>query len=883
MRNDGLIKMQNPLRLLSGIRHGIFISLAAISLDATQAENLSSRFKLAEGLEIHQIATDAEVPDCTCIAINDKDQIYAAGPNYLRMIQLDETDNEFASVTNVTQSIHQAAQGLYVDSGSVYYVADGGIWQIELNEDSTDSGQKRIKHIDLPTGSEHTSHAIRKGKDENWYLIVGNACDSMAALQNTKNPLIPEPRAGMIWKFSSDWKNRSIVAHGLRNAYDFDFTDDGNFVTYDSDGERDISLPWYRPTRVFLIKPGEDAGWVTRSWKRPNSDPSMPTVLAELGRGSPTGVKRSKGKRLPERFHNGTFVLDWTFGRIVFVSDKGRTELIAQPRDYSGFAVTDIETLKDGRLIVSVGGRGSSGGLYLIDRIRHQSNSPTERSVGIEETAKDQQTEINETRTANLIRPSKEKRLIKQIRDRPTPAIHIEAASLAISAIENQPTDIDSWHECLTLLIESVGGLGKGDPKDARGGTQSAAVFDGYRGPIRPKLSDKLRDRASKAILAAIPNYRGETNLHDEMIRTIAVLEPEESYALKGLLTEMQEATNPIRKLHCLLAIARLPCKRSDDQTEVIVDAMLDIVRGVRSKKMNTDRHWPIRLGELFDALQYRDSLLPSRIVAHPDFGEPADLIWMERMDPENLERARQKLLAQEPFRNNPEIATFIARGDDVVPRPITRQWLSQVETREAGIIALTNDARITDEIILRREAWSSNAEIQKLVRSALKRLDLEIPPRPNESESVSAWDERLEVISTITGEQNVGAKIYEKKLCAKCHDGNRTLGPRLEGVGKRFNRETLLKSIYDPSDTISDRYRSRIIISKEDERIEGIPIYESVDGITLLTADGKTLRIENDKIQSMKPSSISTMPEGLLDGLSDQEVASLIEYLQSL
>ena len=59
--------------------------------------------------------------------------------------------------------------------------------------------------------------------------------------------------------------------------------------------------------------------------------------------------------------------------------------------------------------------------------------------------------------------------------------------------------------------------------------------------------------------------------------------------------------------------------------------------------------------------------------------------------------------------------------------------------------------------------------------------------------------------------------------------------------------------------------------------------IYENVDGLTLLTADAKTLRINADSIAEMKPLVTSMMPEGLLDGLSDQQVADLLAYMHSL
>ena len=59
--------------------------------------------------------------------------------------------------------------------------------------------------------------------------------------------------------------------------------------------------------------------------------------------------------------------------------------------------------------------------------------------------------------------------------------------------------------------------------------------------------------------------------------------------------------------------------------------------------------------------------------------------------------------------------------------------------------------------------------------------------------------------------------------------------------------------------------------------------IYESVDGLTLLTADAKTLRINQADIEETKDSTKSLMPEGLLDGLFNDHVADLLAYMQSL
>ncbi len=51
---------------------------------------------------------------------------------------------------------------------------------------------------------------------------------------------------------------------------------------------------------------------------------------------------------------------------------------------------------------------------------------------------------------------------------------------------------------------------------------------------------------------------------------------------------------------------------------------------------------------------------------------------------------------------------------------------------------------------------------------------------------------------------------------------------------------------------------------------------------LVLTTPDGQRIVLPRDDIAEMAVSGISLMPEGLLEGLSDQEVRDLFAYLRS-
>lgn len=180
------------------------------------------------------------------------------------------------------------------DESGLLCIGDGGLWKfLDVNNNAmADAAPEQL--LSIKTGGEHDAHEIRKGPDGWWYLIAGNGTPILPEFYAGSDSPIKNPRAGFLMRMSPDWKEKEIFAHGFRNAYDFDFNGDGDIFVFDSDGERDISLPWYRPTRVFRVRAGDDAGWVAPGWKRPSYFFDMPEVIGELGRGSPTGVRVAK-------------------------------------------------------------------------------------------------------------------------------------------------------------------------------------------------------------------------------------------------------------------------------------------------------------------------------------------------------------------------------------------------------------------------------------------------------------------------------------------------------------------------------------------------------------------------------------------------------------
>ena len=343
-----------------------------------------ARFKVVEGFLITKVAGPDLADDIYTLTVSESGEVWASGRGYLKRFVDSNQDGVFESAVQAAAVPKDGAQGLLVEKEQLWFVGDGGLWRWPIDAGQSDRvrGQPE-KVLSIKTGGEHTAHAVRRGPDGWLYLLAGNQTPILPKYFDDPDSPVKEPRAGFLMRISPDLKRRQIVAHGFRNAYDFDFNRDGQCFVYDSDGERDIGLPWYRPTRVFRVRPGDDAGWVGVGWKRPANFFDMPPLVGQLGRASPTGVVVCKSPGFPPEFRDAILVGDWTFGRLVVFKrlsngqyDEG--SVLVQAKPGHGFAITDLEFSADGDLLVSVGGRGTRGTVFRVAwaGAKQQANQP---------------------------------------------------------------------------------------------------------------------------------------------------------------------------------------------------------------------------------------------------------------------------------------------------------------------------------------------------------------------------------------------------------------------------------------------------------------------------------------------------------------------------
>lgn len=121
---------------------------------------------------------------------------------------------------------------------------------------------------------------------------------------------------------------------------------------------------------------------------------------------------------------------------------------------------------------------------------------------------------------------------------------------------------------------------------------------------------------------------------------------------------------------------------------------------------------------------------------------------------------------------------------------------------------------------------------------------------------------------------------------CIKCHavagEGAK-IGPDLLGIGSKYPREELIRSVLEPSNRVAESYRITSVITDAGQVVSGIVQSENEAELELVDATGKVIKLKKDEIEDRKKTSVSLMPNGLKDGMSLADFADVIAYLESL
>lgn len=209
-------------------------------------------------------------------------------------------------------------------------------------------------------------------------------------------------------------------------------------------------------------------------------------------------------------------------------------------------------------------------------------------------------------------------------------------------------------------------------------------------------------------------------------------------------------------------------------------------------------------------------------------------------------------------------------------------QTLASRPAYAAALLGALESKRIPARDLTPFVARQIQAHSDAALTQRLKALGIVRPIAAEKAARIAQLKSILTSPALAQADKSRGRALFDR-TCAACHtlfDTGGTLAPELTG-SQRVNLDYLLENIVDPNAVVWDRYKATYFDTRDDRLISGIVAAENESTVTIQTQTGLESLPRTD-IVDRRLSSLSMMPEGLLDTLDHQELLDLIAYLQS-
>ncbi|HUR53666.1 MAG TPA: hypothetical protein VMZ71_06025, partial [Gemmataceae bacterium] len=793
------------------------MSPALLLLAATVGTAPTTDIRVPPGFTATLYADHHAANDIYTMTIDEAGRVLVAGRGYVKVL-------DGNTAIDILDGLKEGPMGLLAEGDSLFVVVDGGLKRYRGYNGRAKLTKPPETILAVKTAGEHDAHAVRRGPDGWLYLLCGNMAGMGKSKITSHRSPVADPIAGSLVRISPDGKDVEVVADGFRNAYGLDFNLAGEPFTYDSDNERCVGLPWYEPCRFYHVVPSGNYGWrspqLSQTWRKPPYFPDVVPPVCTLGRGSPTGVACYRHTHYPKEYQGGFFLADWTFGRVHFVplTPKGSTwtgtpKVFAEAMGENGFAPTALAVHpKTGELFVSIGGRGTRGGVYRISHDGGTKGEPlpmAKRSLDWDAEALTGATSDNALSRRQaldlLLRHRTEvngwKPLVPAVKGNlahPDPLVRAAAGRLAVRAGVALGL-LDSPQERITLALA----LAADDPEWALNAalgvletptgnvglalqatrvvqlalgdlTSRDAVGTGWEGyTLRKSPKKDVAERVQKALKPHLPAYphmgpKSSQELDREIARTAAAVGADDSnpWLAPGVCRHLGLPTaSVLDDLHYLAAAGRLSPYALRDEDGRIAIALLNLHSKMQKEKLNSDRHWPMRVDELAAALIPNHRYIPDRLRQLPDLGRPEHLPIVKHLKLDPITRARlyltaaskdkdypwtpgviQTLAPLAPFESRPVLLKAWERGgldDAILPLLAVTPEPADVSRFVAGLKSFDADVvRVSAGALAKLPSVDDHADVIAAIR-ALRRLPDDKAARPARDAVVSLLEMR--------------------------------------------------------------------------------------------------------------------------------------------
>lgn len=232
------------------------------------------------------------------------------------------------------------------------------------------------------------------------------------------------------------------------------------------------------------------------------------------------------------------------------------------------------------------------------------------------------------------------------------------------------------------------------------------------------------------------------------------------------------------------------------------------------------------------------------------------------------------------PDTRGPYYKTELWAGSDLIADWARSEWVfgSEAEKKSLKKYALKN--RVEIEGI----EWAPAEEVSNDSKSEPS-VDLKSITGAEGEIGKMAIEDVLVQVSEKKGNAARGRELFNAQGCIACHTidkGQALKGPFMGHIGSIMKRDQIAESILKPNASISQGFATTQVNTKTGEIRIGFVSRETADELEMRDIAGQVFELKKSDIKSRKELDMSMMPEGLVNGLSIQDFASLLSFLET-
>ena len=254
------------------------------------------------------------------------------------------------------------------------------------------------------------------------------------------------------------------------------------------------------------------------------------------------------------------------------------------------------------------------------------------------------------------------------------------------------------------------------------------------------------------------------------------------------------------------------------------------------------------------------------RLIASPGLAVPAIRAAAKINDPELANVILNHYGAFNKSERSLAIDFFVARRSnaDVLLRAMEHGTIAatDVSASQSRQIDALNDRDLSQRL---QQTWGtvrrSPAQLLRQIRDLERNLD------PSRIASANPSHGREIFLQTYAA-------------CHKLFGEGKTIGPELTGANRR-DLHYLVSNIVDPSAAVPSDFRLSVVLTTDGRVISGAIRRRTDASVPIQTAD-ESIELKSDEIDSIKLSTKSLMPDGLIDKLSGQQIQDLFAWIMS-